>query len=176
MKVKHEEISIYETEENEQKIIQVDLSTVFIVEKNEEQIFQYISNYLKNKIDTRILYNGSNAPAALIEKAPAENISLSPSEQKVYDYIKKEAPAGKKSEIVWRWPTMSNTPIPEEIATFVNCTQHNAPRVARYSYTTRINPNNQHNFWLSHPQKIDGEFCAEDLEVDKLVTLFDSVA
>jgi|TARA_R110002110_G_scaffold408962_1_gene630951 hypothetical protein len=103
-----------------------------------------------------------------------EFLPLSVSEQIVYDYIQKPAPEGKTFDIVWRWPAVK--PVPEEVATFINCKTHGEERIVRYSYTTRINPSDKHNFWISHAKKINGDFCEEDLEVDKLVELFDAIS
>ena len=103
-----------------------------------------------------------------------EFLPLSVSEQIVYDYIQKPAPEGKTFDIVWRWPAVK--PVPDEVATFINCKTHGEARIVRYSYTTRINPSDKHNFWISHAKKINGDFCEEDLEVDKLVELFDAIS
>lgn len=103
-----------------------------------------------------------------------EFLPLSVSEQIVYDYIQKPAPEGKTFDIVWRWPAVK--PVPEEVSTFINCKTHGEARIVRYSYTTRINPSDKHNFWISHAKKINGDFCEEDLEVDKLVELFDAIS
>jgi hypothetical protein len=103
-----------------------------------------------------------------------EFLPLSISEQIVYDYIQKPAPEGKTFDIVWRWPAIK--PVPEEVSTFINCKTHGEARIVRYSYTTRINPSEKHNFWISHAKKINGDFCEEDLEVDKLVELFDAIS
>jgi len=108
------------------------------------------------------------------EVVSEEFLPLSVSEQIVYDYIQKPAPEGKTFDIVWRWPAVK--PVPEEVATFINCKTHGEERIVRYSYTTRINPSDKHNFWISHAKKINGDFCEEDLEVDKLVELFDAIA
>lgn len=118
----------------------------------------------------------SKTEQTVYDELANSKIPLSLSEQKVYGYIKKEAPEGKKAEIVWRWPT-GKAVIPEDLEKFINCTQHNEPRVARYSYEKRMNPTDQtkHNFWISHSTKIEGEWCAQDLEVDKLVYLYDIV-
>ena len=104
----------------------------------------------------------------------ADFLPLSVSEQIVYDYIQKPAPEGKTFDIVWRWPAVKS--VPEEVATFINCKTHGEARIVRYSYTTRLNPSDKHNFWISHAKKINGDFCEEDLEVDKLVELFDAIS
>ena len=108
------------------------------------------------------------------EVVSEEFLPLSVSEQLVYDYIQKPAPEGKTFDIVWRWPAVK--PVPDEVATFINCKTHGEARIVRYSYTTRINPSDKHNFWISHAKKINGDFCEEDLEVDKLVELFDAIS
>ena len=108
------------------------------------------------------------------EVVSEEFLPLSVSEQLVYDYIQKPAPEGKTFDIVWRWPAVK--PVPDEVATFINCKNHGEARIVRYSYTTRINPSDKHNFWISHAKKINGDFCEEDLEVDKLVELFDAIS
>ena len=108
------------------------------------------------------------------ESGSEEFLPLSESEQIVYDYIQKPAPEGKTFDIVWRWPAVK--PVPKEVATFINCKTHGEERIVRYSYTTRINPSDKHNFWISHAKKINGDFCEEALEVDKLVELFDAIA
>ena len=108
------------------------------------------------------------------EVVSEEFLPLSVSEQLVYDYIQKPAPEGKTFDIVWRWPAVK--PVPDEVSTFINCKTHGEARIVRYSYTTRINPSDKHNFWISHAKKINGDFCEEDLEVDKLVELFDAIS
>ncbi len=191
MKVLKEKISIEEIERDRNiREIQINVDFTFAIQNNcldEKTVFQFIANSMKDKIDNSVSYAtlrmASISPEEISmggqkdssdQGTKQEDMSLSLAEQKVYDYIKGEAPKGKSSEIVWRWPT-GDAVIPEDVETFINCTQHKEPRVVRYSYTKRLNDEGKHNFWISHLKPIDEDFCSEDLEADKLVELYNVI-
>ena len=190
MKITNEELSISDQHtDNGVRRICIDLGIIFEdYEKLEDtEVYKIIASTLINKIktniqrDAEIVENTEKIEAALdIEKVPTptttkdeEYMALSKSEQKVYDIIQKEAPVGKTSEIVCRWP--ANKELTPEVAKLILCKTHGEPRVARYSYKTRINPSGKANFWISHQPKIEGLFCEEDIEIDTLVEFLDMV-
>jgi hypothetical protein len=138
-----------------------------------ETIFSAVDQLDSIKVDEKETKKQTTAKEETKQEVVSDEfLPLSGSEQIVYDYIQKPAPEGKTFDIVWRWPAVK--PVPEEVSTFINCKTHGEARIVRYSYTTRINPSDKHNFWISHAKKINGDFCEEDLEVDKLVELFDA--
>lgn len=161
------------------------------IDTDDQQMFKFMADIIKTSVDQNFnqeiyidkgnfsvvnISNGTDVDVEVLSNTNGMK-SLSVSEKKVWDYIHIEVPAGKKSEIVWRWPT-GKAVIPESLEKFINCTLHNEPRVARYSYEKRMNPKDQtkHNFWISHLKMIDGDWCTQDLKVDKLVELYDVVA
>ena len=196
--VKHQHL-IEEGLGEAQNLINVEFKFTFATEVNdteEQEIYKFIRKTMEDSVGSNIKLTSIDFVEDLdvvkdgkqeLKKQPivkeneekesvvrADFLPLSVSEQIVYDYIQKPAPEGKTFDIVWRWPAVKS--VPEEVATFINCKTHGEARIVRYSYTTRLNPSDKHNFWISHAKKINGDFCEEDLEVDKLVELFDAIS
>ena len=196
--VKHQHL-IEEGLGEAQNLINVEFKFTFATEVNdteEQEIYKFIRKTMEDSVVSNIKLTSIDFVEDLdvvkdgkqeLKKQPivkeneekesvvrADFLPLSVSEQIVYDYIQKPAPEGKTFDIVWRWPAVKS--VPEEVATFINCKTHGEARIVRYSYTTRLNPSDKHNFWISHAKKINGDFCEEDLEVDKLVELFDAIS
>jgi len=196
--VKHQHL-IEEGLGEAQNLINVEFKFTFATEVNdteEQEIYKFILKTMEDSVVSNIKLTSIDFVEDLdvvkdgkqeLKKQPivkeneekesvvrADFLPLSVSEQIVYDYIQKPAPEGKTFDIVWRWPAVKS--VPEEVATFINCKTHGEARIVRYSYTTRLNPSDKHNFWISHAKKINGDFCEEDLEVDKLVELFDAIS
>ena len=196
--VKHQHL-IEEGLGEAQNLINVEFKFTFATEVNdteEQEIYKFIRKTMEDSVVSNIKLTSIDFVEDLevvkdgkqeLKKQPivkekeekesvvrADFLPLSVSEQIVYDYIQKPAPEGKTFDIVWRWPAVKS--VPEEVATFINCKTHGEARIVRYSYTTRLNPSDKHNFWISHAKKINGDFCEEDLEVDKLVELFDALS
>jgi hypothetical protein len=196
--VKHQHL-IEEGLGEAQNLINVEFKFTFATEVNdteEQEIYKFILKTMEDSVGSNIKLTSIDFVEDLdvvkdgkqeLKKQPivkeneekesvvrADFLPLSVSEQIVYDYIQKPAPEGKTFDIVWRWPAVKS--VPEEVATFINCKTHGEARIVRYSYTTRLNPSDKHNFWISHAKKINGDFCEEDLEVDKLVELFDAIS
>jgi len=196
--VKHQHL-IEEGLGEAQNLINVEFKFTFATEVNdteEQEIYKFILKTMEDSVGSNIKLTSIDFVEDLdvvkdgkqeLKKQPivkeneekesvvrADFLPLSVSEQIVYDYIQKPAPEGKTFDIVWRWPAVKS--VPEEVATFINCKTHGEARIVRYSYTTRLNPSDKHNFWISHAKKINGDFCEEDLEVDKLVELFDALS
>ena len=196
--VKHQHL-IEEGLGEAQNLINVEFKFTFATEVNdteEQEIYKFIRKTMEDSVVSNIKLTSIDFVEDLdvvkdgkqeLKKQPivkeneekesvvrADFLPLSVSEQIVYDYIQKPAPEGKTFDIVWRWPAVKS--VPEEVATFINCKTHGEARIVRYSYTTRLNPSDKHNFWISHVKKINGDFCEEDLEVDKLVELFDAIS
>ena len=199
MKVVKQQYLLEEDLGETQNLINVEFKFTFATEVNdteEQEIYKFIRKTMEDSVVSNIKLTSIDFVEDLdvikdgkqeLKKQPivkeneekesvvrADFLPLSVSEQIVYDYIQKPAPEGKTFDIVWRWPAVKS--VPEEVATFINCKTHGEARIVRYSYTTRLNPSDKHNFWISHAKKINGDFCEEDLEVDKLVELFDALS